>query len=455
MVMVAFLIIPQLVSGGITGSTVITGNVVHPPIARFVADTTRGSAPLAVTFTDLSESDPASWFWEFGDGTNSVTQNPNHTYAVGVYTVNLTVTNAAGFSRQSVGSYITALPVPAPPSQLTPLSVYRGGGNNGGSDTYTEAGIPGSNSKNPQSPSWVPSPQLAPPEMGQASRTIDLFPYGRFIYSNSSGRPFAIIDRVETGRAGAGVLVNGTTVAITHPDFVLSITATTITEANGIVRADDIRSILLAVTPLKANIRGTGPVTTSFTIDLLQFPQNAQLTATIGEPVTSVKAEAFRSAVFRECDDIQAFAYNLTVQGTNISASRPATITMSLPAGWVSAHGGTGNVVIGMMSGDQNATILNTSFAGYDMSGNMVFVADSPEGVGAFGLIATREPLQARTGTAPCMTLPYQNPFLSMKTGISYGTMNVLAGFSFVILIILIILLLILYMGPLLQLMLH
>ncbi|WP_321423209.1 PQQ-binding-like beta-propeller repeat protein [uncultured Methanobacterium sp.] len=48
--------------------------------------------PLTVQFNDTSTGLIDSWFWDFGDGTNSTDRNPVHTYQkLGVYTVSLTV----------------------------------------------------------------------------------------------------------------------------------------------------------------------------------------------------------------------------------------------------------------------------------------------------------------------------------------------------------------------------
>ncbi len=56
-----------------------------------------GTAPLPVTFTDKSTGSPTSWFWDFGDGTNSTERNPIHNYtAPGIYTTSLTVSNTNG-----------------------------------------------------------------------------------------------------------------------------------------------------------------------------------------------------------------------------------------------------------------------------------------------------------------------------------------------------------------------
>ncbi|ACL17090.1 PKD domain-containing protein [Methanosphaerula palustris] len=78
------------------------------PVAGFSASVTNGTAPLAVQFNDQSTGTPASWSWDFGDGTTSTVQNPSHTYTVaGNYTVNLTATNAGGSNTITKTNYIT------------------------------------------------------------------------------------------------------------------------------------------------------------------------------------------------------------------------------------------------------------------------------------------------------------------------------------------------------------
>ncbi len=68
------------------------------PEAGFDADTSNG---LNVQFADTSQN-ANGWNWNFGDGTNSTEQNPEHTYSqAGNYTVNLTVNNENGTSSAS------------------------------------------------------------------------------------------------------------------------------------------------------------------------------------------------------------------------------------------------------------------------------------------------------------------------------------------------------------------
>ena len=92
-------------SGKLTLTNYITVN--YPaPIAGFTANTTKGTAPIKVKFTDSSTGNVSGYIWNFGDGTTSTDQNPTHTYKnPGNYTVKLTVTNHGGSS--TVTSLIT------------------------------------------------------------------------------------------------------------------------------------------------------------------------------------------------------------------------------------------------------------------------------------------------------------------------------------------------------------
>ena len=66
--------------------------------ADFSANPTQGVAPLTVSFTDLTTGGTIdTWVWDFGDGTTSGQQNPNHIYNTpGSYTVSLTASGPSG-----------------------------------------------------------------------------------------------------------------------------------------------------------------------------------------------------------------------------------------------------------------------------------------------------------------------------------------------------------------------
>ena len=81
------------------------GNV--PPLSNFSANTTSTCSGL-VAFTDLSQFNPTSWQWDFGDTNNSTAQNPVHTYtSSGTYTVTLIACNAFGCDTLVIPNYIS------------------------------------------------------------------------------------------------------------------------------------------------------------------------------------------------------------------------------------------------------------------------------------------------------------------------------------------------------------
>ncbi|WP_230629299.1 PKD domain-containing protein [Methanosarcina barkeri] len=103
---------------------------VTKPVANFTSSVRSGKTPLKVAFTDTSTGSPTSWFWSFGDGSKSYFQNPTHKYSkAGVYTVNLTVKNAAGRNTVTKTDYIKVVTKPvanftsSATSGKTPLKV--------------------------------------------------------------------------------------------------------------------------------------------------------------------------------------------------------------------------------------------------------------------------------------------------------------------------------------------
>lgn len=84
--------------------------VLTAPVADFSCIPTTGEYPLTIQFTDNSAGDVSEWSWDFGDGYTSSEQDPEHTYDTeGVYTVSLTVTNAAGSDIETKTDYIIVL----------------------------------------------------------------------------------------------------------------------------------------------------------------------------------------------------------------------------------------------------------------------------------------------------------------------------------------------------------
>jgi PKD repeat protein len=96
LILIVFLISPACATG-------------PEPVSLFTASPVSGENPLTVRFTDLSEGNPATWSWDFGDGATSTVQNPEHIYTdEGFFDVTLITTNAYGKSTGKKVKYIRA-----------------------------------------------------------------------------------------------------------------------------------------------------------------------------------------------------------------------------------------------------------------------------------------------------------------------------------------------------------
>ncbi len=106
-----------------------------------------GLAPRWVVFADISSNSPTAWSWDFGDGTTSAVQNPNHRYLFpGTYSVKLTATGPGGPGSITKIDYITAncgsgsYPVRfgTPPSTWSPRATIQNAYNAASDGNYIE-----------------------------------------------------------------------------------------------------------------------------------------------------------------------------------------------------------------------------------------------------------------------------------------------------------------------------
>jgi PKD repeat protein len=104
------------------------------PVANFTANVTKGAVPLAVQFNDTSLNTPISWFWDFGDGTNSTLKSPVHIFAApGIYTVSLNSSNTGGSDWENKTGFITV----SNPPVVTNVVLSSASGYNRTSDNLT------------------------------------------------------------------------------------------------------------------------------------------------------------------------------------------------------------------------------------------------------------------------------------------------------------------------------
>jgi len=126
------------------------------PLPNFIADTV--CVGNATSFSDDTPGSINSWAWDFGDGNNSILQNPTHLYAAaGTYNVQLTVVDGPG-CLDSITLPVLVNPIPtanfsAPPacfsspSQFTSLST--------GNPTIFDWDFGDGNTSNQQDPSHL------------------------------------------------------------------------------------------------------------------------------------------------------------------------------------------------------------------------------------------------------------------------------------------------------------
>jgi len=121
--------------GGGEGNTLLwaIGNQTPPvqaPVAAFTSDVRNGTVPLTVQFTNQSTgTPPLTYAWDFtNDGIiDNTTPSPAYTYnSVGVFTVNLTVTNSAGSNSSVKTAWINVTAAPVLNATAT-TGVYRPG----------------------------------------------------------------------------------------------------------------------------------------------------------------------------------------------------------------------------------------------------------------------------------------------------------------------------------------
>ena len=106
----------------VTKPNYITVTSPQPPVADFSTNVTSGTVPLTVLFAATSNGgaiseveEPTSWYWDFGDGTNSEDSATVHTFTKpGKYTISLTVGNIIGNNTTTRPGYIVVTDPNAP-----------------------------------------------------------------------------------------------------------------------------------------------------------------------------------------------------------------------------------------------------------------------------------------------------------------------------------------------------
>lgn len=118
----------KLTVANCAGSSTTEHNItIKNPVNRvgFFGSPQTGTVPLTVQFNGTSSLVADNWSWDFGDGTTSSDQNPQHTYHQnGIYVVSLTVFHEGISSTKILQNYIDVAPQ-GPRANFTALPTSR------------------------------------------------------------------------------------------------------------------------------------------------------------------------------------------------------------------------------------------------------------------------------------------------------------------------------------------
>ncbi len=166
---------------------------------------------------------------------------------------------------------------------------------------------------------------------------------------------------------------------------------------NATAATGSVTGVLATGVPVSGSVPAVGNVTAGFLVNLTGMPgDNASIKSTIAKEPSSRMLSYFQLAAAAEGVGIQDVAYTLNIQKSGITNGddiTSAVIRMAVTPGWVTAHGGVGAIQI-IRHGEEGTTeVLETTFAGYDAEGLMIFVALSPNGLSLFGMAAVSTPV--------------------------------------------------------------
>lgn len=107
-------------SASASKSVTVTAPASAAPDPHFSINPNPALSGQTVQFTDTTLNSPTAWNWSFGDGSSATVKNPTHVYATAaVFTVRLTVSNAAGTSSTTNTVTVTAAAASSPVAAFT------------------------------------------------------------------------------------------------------------------------------------------------------------------------------------------------------------------------------------------------------------------------------------------------------------------------------------------------
>jgi len=401
------------------------------PVAGFTNNFAAGNAPLSGQFTDTSSyssSNPIThWFWDFGDGTNSTLENPQHKYlANGVYDVSLTVSNSLCRNTTTVtNSVVVGQPVAgftaSPTSAVVPATIAFTDTSLGspnqwnwswGDGTWTNGTLQNPTHKYTSAGLYSVT-LIASNTYGSGSVTKSNYIQilnGANVFTNTSITGLTFVD---AGSRQKATLDDSVLTSWTFPLYpnvsVLEFTPPsdrgfdniTFYACDGIgfstgshLHTGNITGVHLQteeIVPTGFSASTGGPFcSVNYSVDLPTYPENSLLNTRVWEGATSSDATNFNSiASGSHYAGTNGTAYTAEIVKTNFPTGGTAKLYMSVNASLVASkpYGRNEVYIERIVDGGQQGEVLGTHYLNHDSSKNLdYFEADSPDGLSTFGL---------------------------------------------------------------------
>ncbi|ABS55478.1 hypothetical protein Mboo_0960 [Methanoregula boonei 6A8] len=258
----------------------------------------------------------------------------------------------------------------------------------------------------PAAPPAVPQgqPQQMGPSENAATTTQSLTFAGLSASTGPSGIQTFTFNTTLAAQSGVSATLGNTSLSLNQPGLAMVIVTNGSPSVENSVISGTVQSVSITTAPSPASL-SFGNVSAAVNASLASIPQNAAITTTISEVVTSDVASALRQAAENDGRQLNSIACVVTITKTNFAATGPATVSLAISPGWVGNHGGIESISIGRIGDDQSADMLDTSYQGTDAQGLLVFAGNSPHGLSQFGLVSVGSPGTA--GQEPETGLPH------------------------------------------------
>ncbi|MFC2090403.1 GEVED domain-containing protein, partial [Bacteroidota bacterium] len=325
-----------------------------PLLASFISNINSGPTPLEIEFYDISDGNPSSWIWDFGDGGTSAEQNPTYIYtSAGIYDISLTVSNSTSIDDTIMLEFITVLELSNPIINIS-LSELSFGELEVGSTSEQGYTVEGENLTDDvtitaptgfevsltSGSGYAGSVTLSPTEGSISSTTVYVMftPLAEQTYTGN-------ITHTSTGATQVDIAVTGTGVSAAVPLITSSVSELTFN--NVVIGSTAEQSYTVEGTDLTDDVTITAP--TGYEVSLTSgsgYAGSVTLSPTDGSISSTTVYVRFTPVAE------QTYTGNITHTSTGATQADIAVTGAGVTAGYCEASGGGDEYIDGVIFGD-------------------------------------------------------------------------------------------------------